>query len=334
MHATQFLRNPAAATPQGLIVLTGGERYLKQRCLEILRAAVLGAGDESSIGETRFNRKELEWKDVRDELHTVSMFTTQRLVVVEEADDFITKYRSQLEEFADSPTRRSVLVLDANTWRKNTRLAKKVDESGLELECSELKGKQVAGWLTAEAKARFEKRLPSDAATLMTELAGTNLGLLNQELEKLVNYVGDRETITSEDVTTLVGGWKAETTWTMIDAIRDNNPDVALACLDKLFVAGEPAPKILGGMNFVFRKIAKATEISRSGTNLRKALQDAGMKQWEMQPVESYLKRIQRPRAERILERLAEADFGLKGGSRLPERLQMEQLILWLMGKM
>jgi DNA polymerase-3 subunit delta len=118
----------------------------------------------------------------------------------------------------------------------------------------------------------------------------------------------------------------------MIDSIRDGKPGLALACLQKLLQAGEPAPKILGGLNFVFRKFATAIESSRRGGTLAQALKEAGVFPRDIGAVEKYLRRIQRPRAEAILENLARVDYGLKGGSRLPETLQLEQLVLWLAG--
>ncbi len=332
MHATQYLRTPHAAAPGALVVMHGAESHLKQSCLKELRTMILGAGDDNAIGESRFAGQDLEWWSVRDELLTVSMFTARRLVVVDDAEEFVTNCRSALEEYVEAPAKKSVLVLDVKSWRKNTRLAKKLDSIGLELDCGELKGTQLTGWLVEDAKTRFAKQLTRDAAALMVELAGNGLALLDQELQKLTSYVGNRDRINAEDVRTLVGGWKAETTWNMINAIRDQQPDVAFICLDKLLVAGEPAPKILGGMNFVFKKLAQATEISRHGTNLRVALKESGVQQWEIEHAERYLKRIRRQRAEHILERLALADYGLKGGSRLPDRLQLEQLVLWLMG--
>ena len=47
---------------------------------------------------------------------------------------------------------------------------------------------------------------------------------------------------------------------------------------------------------------------------------------------ERYLRRVKRPRAEKILARLLKADSDLKGGSPLSDRLQMELLLLWLAG--
>jgi DNA polymerase-3 subunit delta len=332
MHATEFARKPGSLADAALVVMQGGERHLKSASLALICQQTLDAPPDQALGLTRYPGKDLEFRTVRDELQLVSMFSDRKVVVVEDADDFISEYRSQLEAYADKPSRRALLVLDVKSWRKNTRLAKKVDADGLEIDCGQLEGARLNSWLVQEAKELHQKALSRDAAELMMELAGTSMGLLSQELLKLATYVGENPRISPEDVRTLVGGWKAETAWAMIDAIRDGKPGAALNCLSKLLYAGEPAPKILGGVNYVFRKFAVAVELGRKSGSLTAALKEAGVFPRDVAAAEKYLKRIRRPRGERILERLAQADYGLKGGSRLPERLQLEMLVLWLSG--
>jgi DNA polymerase-3 subunit delta len=332
MHATEFARKPPDCRNLAFAVLHGDERHLKTESLDLLCRHRLGVPLDEAIGLTRFPSRDLEFKTVRDELQMVSMFSEEKIVLVQDADDFVTEYRGQLESYAEKPSRRSLLVLEVKSWRKNTRLAKKAAADGLEIDCSELTGGALIAWLAQQAAALHQKQLSRDAAQLMVELAGTGMGLLSQELNKLAAYVGDRPQIGPEDVRILVGGWKAETTWAMIDAIRDGQPGRAITCLSKLLYAGEPAPKILGGINYVFRKLALAIETSRMGGTLQQALKDAGVFPRDVPLAEKYLRRIQRPRAEMILETLAQADFGLKGGSSLPETLQLERLVLWLCG--
>lgn len=331
MHATEFLRNPADAD-RPVVVMHGEEASLKQAAIEAISQVILGEGEDRDLNRVRLAAGDCEWSHLRDELASVSMFGGRRVVILEDAETFISDHRPQLEAYCDKPRRTSVLVLDVKSWRKNTRLAKRVDEMGLEIECSELVGPRLIGWLVETAKGRHEKQLPREAAQLMVELAGTGLGLLEQELAKVVSYVGDRSKIELDDVRQLVGGWKAETTWTMLDAVRDGDTRTALDCLHKLQAAGEAAPKLLGGIGFVFRKLAQATELSRNGKPLPAALKEAGVFPRDIERAERYLRRVRRPRAERILARLVRADADLKGGSILNERLQMELLLLWLAG--
>lgn len=330
LHATAFLaKTPAKLGP--VIVLHGDEAHLKNNAITRLAQSLLGPDADASMGLVPFDGKQCDFKTVKGELQTVSMFGSARVIVVHAADDFVTEHRPALEAYCDKPSSRSTLVLELKTWRANTKLAKKIAEMGLELDCSQLEGNALAKWLAEQAESQYGKQLTRDAAALLPELAGTSLTLLAQELAKLASFVGDGKRIGVDEVRQLVGGWKAETTWTMVNAIRDGKPGEALECIQKLLHAGEAPQKILGGMNFVFRRIANATEKSRS-MPLPAALKEAGVYYKELDLVERYLRRIGRDRAERIIPRLVAADRGLKGASRVSDRLQIENLVLWLTG--
>jgi DNA polymerase-3 subunit delta len=332
MHATQFLQKPDASDIPPIVVLHGSEAFLKEAARKVIAQRVFGAAVDADAGPTRLAGKDAEWRRVRDELSTVSMFGDQRVVIVEEADDFVSEHRDALESYFDKPSRQSVFVLDVKTWRNNTRLAKKLANVGLELDCSELKGPALQQWLAAHAKNVHGKQLTRDAAALMVELAGAGLSLMEQELAKLAAYAGDRDRISVDDVRAVVGGWKAETTWRMTDAVRDGKPEEAIAALGKLLHAGEASQKILGGVTYVFRKYARATELARDGVPLRAALQQAGVFPRDIDASERYLRRLGRQRAEFLRSRLLEADRGLKGGSRVAEQLQLELLLLEFSG--
>jgi DNA polymerase-3 subunit delta len=333
MHATEYLKAPDQQEIGPVVALHGAERHLKRAVLDGLVKTVLGAGDEE-FGLTRFVGKEVELKTVSDELRTVSMWGDRRLVVVEDADDFVTKNRAGLEKYVEQPSSKSVLILDVKSWPKTTRLAKRVTKVGLDLQCAELTGKQLARWLTETCRDKHGKQLSRDAAGLMVQLAGTDLGLLDQELAKLTAFVGERGRIETEDVRALVGGWKAETTWTMIGAVRTGDVGTALTCLDKLLVAGEAPQRILGGLGFVFRKLAKATELARQGIPLYAALRQAGVFSHEVADSTRYLRRLGYSKAQRLYGQLLKMDGNLKGGSRVAPRIAMEQLLVQLSGKL
>jgi len=293
----------------------------------------LGDDEEGQdVGTTRFEGKDTELKTVCDELWTVSMWGNRRLVVVDDADEFVSQNRSGLEKYLEKPAKKSVLVLTVKSWPKNTRLAKVVAKIGLALECAELKGSALSRWLSETCRTEFDKQLTRNAAALMVELAGAELGLLNQELAKLSAYVGEKERIDVEDVRKLVGGWKAETTWAMTDAVRDGKLDQALIHLDKLLVSGEAPQRILGGIGYVFRKYAQSTQRARHTSSLQTALNEAGVFPRDFIASSAYLRRIGRPRAETISNRLLEADGNMKGNSRTPDRIILEHLLVQLSG--
>ncbi|HUG18289.1 MAG TPA: DNA polymerase III subunit delta [Planctomycetaceae bacterium] len=329
MHASQYLTNPGKFETGPMVAVFGTERYLKRSACDALRTVVLKGSDEQPAV---FAGKDATLSDVLDELAMLSMWGDRRLVIVEDADEFVKKYRAALEKYLDKPAKKSVLVLEVKTWNKTTRLAKSLEKCGLPLSCEELKGRELQKWIDQTAKVRFEKQVSRDAAHLMEELVGNNLGLLEQELDKLSSYVGERAQIEQEDVRALVGGWKTETTWKMLDALRDGQPGRALELLDNLLNAGEPPLKLLGGISFVFRKYSEAAEWARRGESLGQALRQSKVFPNAIEPSGKFLRKIGRPNAEKILTRLMNADGDLKGRSTTPDRMRMEQLLIELSG--
>ncbi|MFM9960080.1 MAG: DNA polymerase III subunit delta [Planctomycetaceae bacterium] len=334
MHATAFLKAPPSSLSGAIVVLSGTERSLKLDALAVLTPIVCGDSSGDSAA-TKFKGEETDWKSVRDELLTVSMFGDRRLVLVEDAEDFVSDNRATLEKYLEKPAKKSLLILDVGSFPKTTKLYKAVDKLGLLIECTELTGADLTRWIQATVKDRFGKQITRDAAMLLPELAGTHLGSLEQEIEKLAAYASERSQIDTEDIRKVVGGWKAETIWVMLNAVRDGQLGFALSNLDKLLTAGEPALKLLGGIAFVFRKLALATELSRDGLPLSVALKQAGIFQPRDQSAgEAYLRRLGRARAEQISHWLLETDLNLKGGLRSSDRLLLEQLFLNLSGKL
>ncbi len=330
VSAVEFLSSKDVAVAHGVLVMYGPERFFRPEILHRI-PGVSGEDSESSI--TRINGDKAEIREVMTELRTVSMFGDQRIVLIEDADDFVSANRPVLEKYVASPAKGSLLILDVKTWPKTTKLYKLVEKEGLAVECAELTGANLLKWLQRVAKDEYGKSMDRESAALIVQLAGDGVGMLLQEVAKLASLVGDLPEITREDVVKVVGGWRTETTWVMLDAVRDGNAGKALEALDKLMMAGEAPQKVLGGVTFTFRKLAEATERARAGTPLRDAISGSGIFPNAIGASEAYLRRIGFERASRILQLLIEADTEMKGGSRVDPKLLLERLFVRLAGE-
>jgi len=134
----------------------------------------------------------------------------------------------------------------------------------------------------------------------------------------------------------MVGGWRAKTTWVMLDAALAGDAAAALAQLDRLLSSGETPVGLLGQISASLRRLAAATRLILRGEAtgrriaLRDALELAGVRSFVLQKTERELRRLGRNRGSQLYHWLLEADLDLKGDSSLSPRLILERLILRL----
>jgi DNA polymerase-3 subunit delta len=311
-----------------LYVLHGDETFLKRQVLHALRDRALGAdADEQAVSVYAGDRA--IYAEVFDELDTLPFFFERRLVVIESADPFVTRYRADLERKVTGLSATGTLVLDVKSWAANTRLAKLVDNSAT-IVCKAPPASRIAPWCSEWAKMCFAKQLSAPAAALLVELVGPEMGLLDQELRKLVAYVGQRDKIEPADVDRLVGNSRAENTWKIFDAIATGNVKDGLAMLHRLFDQGEEPMRILGAFASQLRKLAQAYRLNRGGLTMAAALAQAGVLPFATRSAEQQMRHLGRRRLERLYDWLLELNFDLRGGSLLPERTLFERFLIRL----
>ncbi len=336
LHAVDYLAAPQKYPPLPVCVVYGDESFLRRQALAKLRQAVLG-GDEAEFSYFAFDGRSAELADVLSELATVAMFGNgKRMAVVDDADDFVTRYRSQLEDYVAEPAASGVLVLDLKTFPANTRLYKAVAADGLPIDCNAPRAAAVGRWLGRWAEQAHAIKLAPAAAEMMVEMIGSELGLLDQELAKLALVAGPDRRVTPEMVGESVGGWRAKTTWVMLDAVLDGDVSGAMVQLDRLLGSGETPIGLLGQISASLRRFAAATRLvfqdqaAGRRMQLRRSLEQAGVRSFVLAKAESQLRRLGRDRGAKLYGWLIQADLDLKGASALPPRLILERLIVRL----
>ncbi len=341
-----YLARPAAHPAPPVCVVFGDEPFLKSEVINALRVATL-SDDDGEFSWRAFIGDEADPRSVFDELATVALFGGgKRIVLVSEADDFVSAHRSPLENYAAKPCDTGVLVLDVKSWPSNTRLYKQLAESGLQIDCKAPSEGALVEWLRERVERQYHATFARGAAERLVEIVGPQMGRLDQETAKLSLLAarepaasgGAKASITVDLINDAVGGWRAKTAWDMIDAAAAGDAREALIQLDRLILAGESPVALMGQIAWRFRQLAAAAQIAvqaqRAGqrVNLRHALEQVGVKTWQgaMEKAEANLRQLGARRAARLDRWLMEADLALKGSSSSGDRarLVLEQLFV------
>jgi DNA polymerase-3 subunit delta len=246
--------NPAQAVAP-IYVLHGRDDYLRRLNLQHTIGRVLGK-DPQPVAITRFDGPEAGLADVLDELRTLPLLGPRRLVVVDQADDFVKRHRDALERYLASPSPTGALVLLCDSWPSTTRLARLVQQAGHAVRCEPPPPRQIPPWLVQYAAQHHHKRLAPQVAQNLLDLVGNDLATLCSHLDKLAIYVADAPAITDQDVEDLVGFHRHEKVFGIIDAAEQADLARALGLWHQVLATDRDAPfRAIGGLAWALRRL-------------------------------------------------------------------------------
>jgi DNA polymerase-3 subunit delta len=170
-----------------------------------------------------------------------------------------------LTAYVAKPETMTTLVLVADDIDRSRKLGKALIKHAAIVECWGLKpGKEVKGWdlpnVARAAQAWVKKQAAEagkqvDAAgvVLLAERAGTDIGRLRGDWQRVLLYAGDRAKITREDVAEVVSPETSQDDWAVTNAIERGDAATALRQLGLAFDGGAVPQMMIGQLGWWVR---------------------------------------------------------------------------------
>jgi len=267
--------------------------------------------------------------DVLDELRTLPFLADRRVVVIRDADKFVSANREILEKYFDQPSPTGVLILAVASWPGNTRLARKLPKVGQLIKVTDIARRSLPGYVAGYCRDKHGRTFSPGAAQLLVELAGDEPGRLCSEADKLAMYVGDKKNITVKDVEALIGHNRMFNAFAVIDAVTDGNIAAALERLRNMFASDKQAEyKVVGAFAYHFRRMFKAKAMLDEGAGRNQTAKQLGL--WgNVDGFFAQLSRVSLKGIGDVLAQLARIDYLVKTG-RTDVKIALEHLVLSL----
>ncbi|MFH1541750.1 MAG: DNA polymerase III subunit delta [bacterium] len=203
----------------------GDERFLiKQKIAEL----------RSKISDTSLNYEQIDGSNIDNlnqlinSLQTQTLLMGNNLILVNDLD-LKEKDWEKLCPALESMTPGTTVVFWVTAMNKRSRLYKTVDKLG---EVTEFKSfadweqDQVISWIERTTK-KNKREIETAAARLLQEICGNNLTKLSSEIDKLITYIGDKLSITEDDVVALASPGEINV-FALTDALTAKNLTRAL----------------------------------------------------------------------------------------------------------
>jgi len=237
----------------------GGDIYPAFKFIEKIKEG-LSSSEQKEIVTEKYELGTDSWADIIDSARTLPLISSSyRLIQVEipprrkqnvprKEEKLTSNEQKALRSYLSSPSEKTILIIIFNqSIKRNSPLLKyfqSLAEGCIHIkEFNLLKGKRVFGWIKKQVHEEG-KKIDQYSCVRLVELVGNDLRRLNNEISKLVTFVGERKVIQIEDIE-LISGWvKPFIEWEIINSLEEADYKKCLVTLDKL-VEKENIPPVV-----------------------------------------------------------------------------------------
>lgn len=231
-----------------VLLVHGPESFWQDRLYSVLKNRMA----QESFGQWNWSlfhgSKDLDLEPVLTELATLPWGGTAKLVVLREAHLVPGDTMEKLAKWLEENPQANSLALFYHQLDQRWRYLKLLRQFALEVECSALRGEELADHV-AKYCAGEGKKIEQVAVQLFFTRVGTNLQVIHNELDKLIAYVGERTEISAQDVEAVTSLWPEQianhAVFQLTDFIAQKKRREALGMLQQLLAAGEAPLRIL-----------------------------------------------------------------------------------------
>jgi len=249
-----------------------------------------------------------------------------RLVLVEGIDKWKAADAGAVADYLRSPTPDTVLALVGLEVKKDSAIAKACAKAG-DVLIYETPKRNLSGWV-AEQFAREGARAEPEACRLLVELVGDDLVDLATEVGKLATWA-DGEEIREADVEALVASRAETPPWTLTDAWARRDASAVLAACERILTSGDRTPSGLVWQLADHVGLVRACrDFARDGVSVGEAAKRLRKKEYPVRKAFGQAEAFSDAELDAAVARLAALDHAVKGGSRLPDDLELERTLV------
>jgi len=185
-------------------------------------------------------------------------------------------------------------------------------------------------WI-AQRTHRHGGRIAPEAAARLAQVIGTDLRLLDQEIQKLVTHAGPEREITLEDVARLVPYVQQSVVFDLVDALGRRDGPTAASTLQGLLDGGEHPMGILAMVVRQFRLLILVKELRQMGENAASIARILNLHPYPARKLFAQSANFTMAQLEQVYRHLLEVDLEIKSGELAPE-VALDLLVAGLTG--
>jgi len=277
-----------------------------------------------------FNRDELQANDGASRIiqacETLPMMAPRRWVHVADVHKISAKEFPALINYIASPSPTTTLCLSGDKLDTRKKLGKALSKAGFVFLLEPPKPKEIPGWLHKRAR-HHGYELHDDAAGLLADLIGADLGSLDNTLHKLQAFVGPDKPIDSEAVEKSVAATRVHSIFDLTDAIGQRDLGRASQLVRNALDGGESGLMVLAMVARQIRQMIQVRELDSQGIRPQQMAQTLKLRPFLVDGLVRQAKHYSPTELCQALAAVGRADIAMKS-TRLAQGVILDRLLV------
>lgn len=297
-------------------------------------------GDERDFNFSTYDMEETPIEAALEDAETFPFMGEKKIIFVQNPV-FLTSEKQKektvhnlpkLEAYLKEPAPYTILVFFAPYEKLDERkkVTKELKRTAVAAELKKLSEQELKPWIADQAKRKgFE--IEPEAVEMVAALAGTNLFMLSNELDKLALYAGPGGRIDAHTAEMLIPKSLEQNIFSLTDKVVQRKTADALRIYYDLVRQNEEPIKILALLAGQFRLIYQIKELARKGYGQQQIAGLLKVHPYRVKMAAGISGRFSDEELAGIIGQLAEADYQMKTGG--ADKSLLVEMFLMKLGK-
>lgn len=239
-HVDQFSKG---GEPHPFYLFYGDEVFLAEDAIKKLKAKVF----EDSLADfnlDNFYGGELEIENLGAALETLPMMGQKRLVILKDAHLLKAAELEKVAEYVSVPIDTTIFVAVFESVDQRKKIFKDLFKKMTVVEFPDVSDRFIPSWIDKITRS-YGKTIAPPVALALQNLVGNRLIDLNNEINKLSLFVGEKKEIETSDIEAVVSKYRMDSVFELTNAIAARHTEKALKIQKYLLDQGESEVGIL-----------------------------------------------------------------------------------------
>jgi DNA polymerase III subunit delta len=317
----------ASGKVPSVLALVGSESTLVFEAVTAVRAKVLTRA--ADFNRTELRAPEAPIERVIEAAGVLPMMAPVRYVHLADVHKVPAKDQAALVAYIEKPSPTTVLVLSGEKLDGRTKLGQVLTKTGALFSFEPPKQHEVAGLVAARAR-RQSLELEPEAARLLGDLIGAEVGSIDRALEKASLHAGPGAPITAEDIEAVVAPTRVHSIFELTDAIGSRDLGKASLLLRNTLSGGESGLPVLAMITRQFRQLLAVKAARARGVQPRDLASELGIKPFLVDQLLAQARRYEEVELQGALDAALRADIRMKS-TRLDAGVVLDRLLVEVM---